>query len=145
MLPVEAEGRILQTRRTAGNMAGHPAPGTDTDADRARRAARWGAERKRTAVVRVVRPWIGPASFLAAALPVVAAPVGWGWSAGRAAGFVLLRPAGTLGVVLAILGATVAAVLTHRRNTLGGLLACVSGALIPGVAGLAVARGLVGF
>lgn len=145
MPPVEAEGRILQTRHTPGNVAGRPAPGTDTDADRARRAARREPERKRRAAVRALRPWIGPACFLAAALPFAVAPVGWGWSAGRTAGFFLLRPAGTLGVALAILGATVAAVLTHRRNTLGGLLACVSGALIAGVAGLAVARGLVGF
>ena len=137
-LRAEREQRAQALRADRALRMWHANFGANLRAERERQRR---AEERRMALVQVLHSYAVPLCFLAAALPFAAAPVGSGWDIGTALSVYFSRLPSTAGVVLAIVGATVAAMLTDLPDTWEGALGFVCAALGAGTIGLAVATG----
>ncbi len=138
-MPPRAEDHGDRSIRTAESAASHPAA-------TAGHAARWAAwEREQAALERLhaLRSMAPGAVILAAALPFLIAMAKEMAMAKEGTAFASLGSR-TAGIGLAVACAGILAPLARRATTRMGLAWLVLGAYLGGIAGLAVARGLVG-
>jgi hypothetical protein len=136
--------RIARPRRAAGDAAGHPASGAGTDtADREARWASWDEEHAALERLHALRSMAPGAIILAAALPFLLAVAKE--MAAAEGGTAFASPGSrAAGIGLAVACAGILALPARRAATRTGLAWLVLGAYLGGIAGLAVARGLVG-
>jgi hypothetical protein len=137
------ETRLLLTKEHRAEIRASLLPGSHEEPGREDRAAAWAIERRRLALLHVLRPWAAGGCIMAALVPFAVAV----WRRRMDVADVLVTfvapGRGLLGVLIALVVAVVLARRADRAETLEGLGGLVVGSLVAGVAGLAVARGLV--